>query len=241
VLLFLPLALGAAVGGISIMLATILGLLYLPDNTPMEKRGFIPTITNISSVMWNSQFRVFLGAIIFISFLSSTTPLLLFFFRFVMDLSSEQAASYNIACIIAFFIAGLLSLPVTPYFLRRFGKLTVLRTVLLILAALGLAKLGISYWSPIGIVVTYAIVGFVATCAGISVGIISADVVDYDELLCGKKRSSSYQAVLQPLGYFVGIASSSIPLAIMGATGFEEGVRRFQTVYTHVYGCHVTP
>jgi Na+/melibiose symporter-like transporter len=190
----------------------------------MEKRGFIPTITNISSVMWNGQFRVYLTANIFLSFLSSVTPLLLFFFRFAMDLSSDAAGSYNIACIIAFFIAGLVSLPITPYFLRRFGKLTVLRTVLLILAALGLAMLGISYWNPIGIVVGYGVVGFVITCASIAAGIISADVVDYDELLCGKKRSSSYQAVMQPVGYFVGIASSSIPLAIMGATGFEVGV-----------------
>ena len=45
--------------------------------------------------------------------------------------------------------------------------------------------------------------------------LIGAEVVDYDELLCGKKRASSCGAVTFPVSLFVQVAGTSIPLALM--------------------------
>jgi Na+/melibiose symporter-like transporter len=65
-------------------------------------------------------------------------------------------------------------------------------------------------------------VGLVSTAGNVALSILTADSIDYDELLCGKKRSSSYFAIQYPIQLFITIAGTSIPLALMSALGFEE-------------------
>ena len=51
---------------------------------------------------------------------------------------------------------------------------------------------------------------------------LMASSIDYDELMCNKKRASSYAGVVIPLRLFITIAGTSVPLALMSALGFKS-------------------
>ena len=70
-----------------------------------------------------------------------------------------------------------------------------------------------------------AVLGFVVALANVIFGILTAEIIDYDELLCGKKRPAAYRSITNPLSTFITIGGLSLPFAMMSATGFKEGVR----------------
>ena len=49
---------------------------------------------------------------------------------------------------------------------------------------------------------------------------IQADVIDYDELLTGKRREAQYGAFWAMLPKFVAIPSAAIPIAVLGSLGY---------------------
>lgn len=226
-LLAVPPAVAGVIGLVSILASSGLALLYLREGTAMEKRVFIPTVTNLSSVMWNTQFRLFIGMSVCAFFFNTLPTLLPFFLQFSMGLSEGQADVYYLVFIAVFVISGLVALLVIRKPLELLGTLKFGKMCLLAVSLLGYVALGLSYLSPIAIVVAFSCLGFFLTAANVVFSTISAECVDYDELLCGKKRASSYQAVLKPIATFIRVAGPSIPLALMSATGFKEAVGLF--------------
>jgi Na+/melibiose symporter-like transporter len=212
------------IGSIAIITFCSLSLVYLPDNVGMGKRSFVPTIANFSSVMWNSEFKIFLSALVFIWFISVLPTMLLYLFMYPMGSDSSEATGQYSFSLIAFIVAGFFAFPCIPLVVKRFGILAMARYLCVVVAVLAAAIFLGSYSSFIIIVLCMAVLGFVVAMANVIFGILTAEIIDYDELLCGKKRPAAYRSITNPLATFISIAGTSLPFAMMSATGFKEGV-----------------
>jgi len=218
----LPLKIAAVVLTGTMVLAIILAVLQLPDNTPLTKRAFIPTVANMSSVFWNSQFVIYLVASCFTAILNTIPPLMMFFIKFCMDIKGDAIARWYSTCVAVFVVMGVVVLPFMRQLVDRFGSLACVKFAIGVAAAMGLVMFVFSYVDMIFIVVAFGLVGSFSTVANVVLSIIYAETVDYDELLCGKKRGSSYSAVHTPIRLFIQIAGGSIPLMLMAALGFKN-------------------
>lgn len=218
----LPLKIAAVVLTGIMVVAIILAVLQLPDNTPLTKRAFVPTVANMTSVFWNSQFLIYLVASCFIAILNTVPQLLMFFIKFAMGIHGDQIAFWYSACVAVFVIMGVMVLPFMRKLVDKFGTLPLVKLAIGVAAAMGMVMLVFSYVHIIFIVIAFGLVGMFSTVANVVLSIIYAECIDYDELLCGKKRGSSYSGVHTPIRLFIQIAGGSIPLMLMSAVGFQD-------------------
>lgn len=222
ILTLCPLWLAGSIAAILALTAMFAALIYLPDSTPMHKRAFIPTLCNIKSVLWNSQFRVYLGASTFMFFINTIPALLVFFIKYCLHYDADEAKAYYTMTVAAFVILGVSVLPFMKYILKTFGTLNAMRWTYICAAIMGILLFIASYVNVYFFVVIFGSAGMFSTVANVVLNIMNAEAVDYDELLCGKKRASSYAGVVTPVRLFIAIAGTSIPLALMSALGFTS-------------------
>jgi Na+/melibiose symporter-like transporter len=216
----LPLKIAAVVLTGIMVVAIALAVLQLPDNTPLTKRAFVPTVANTASVFWNPQFVVYLVASSFIAILNTIPPLLMFFIKFCMHIKGDAITQWYSACVAVFVVMGVVVLPFMRKLVDRFGTIACVKLAIAVAMAMGVVMFVFSYVSMVFIVVAFGLVGMFSTVANVVLSIIYAEVIDYDELLCGKKRGSSYSGVHTPIRLFIQIAGGSIPLMLMSAVGF---------------------
>lgn len=181
-----PLQLAGVVGAVLLISCVALDLIYLPDNIPIAKRTTIPTLTNIQSVFWNKQFRTYIYASACVYTINTVPFLYLYFLVFACGLSHSLASTYYTVSVLAFVIMGMATLPFIGKFLS-FGKVFCMRTILLVVVAFAVGLFAASYGSAWMVVVLFGMVGGTSTVANVTLNIAGADVVDYDELLCGKE------------------------------------------------------
>lgn len=226
ILTLLPLLLSALLLPLILFICLILCLIYLPDNIPMNKRAFVPTISNINSTLYNNQFIIYLCTASCIAFLNTIPGLLVFFIKYCLDndLSNDNInnpKAYYTIMVAAFVITGVSILPFTQYIIKKFTLLYTIKISLLIATCIGIIMFILSYISIYGIIITFAFMGIFSTAATVVLSIIYAETVDYDELLTGKKRGSSYSGVLGPVRLLIQIAGGAIPLMLMSVAGFH--------------------
>ena len=178
----------------------------------------------MSSVWWNDQYKIQFITGLFISIVNSVIAVLLYLFMYPMGETSATAQTSFSFCVIAFIISGFFANVSATFFIKRYGALNLSRRLILIFAGVGILLFIFSYIDSILIAVIFLFCGFIFGLANVSFSILGAEVIDYDELLCGKKRAASYNAFGSPISTFIGIAGSSIPLALMSSLGFEEQV-----------------
>lgn len=189
----------------------------------------------MSSVWWNNQYKIQFTTGVFVSIVSSVIGVLLYLFMYPMGETSESATSYYSFCVIAFIVSGFFANLSATFFVKKFGALKLSRRLVLIFAVVGILLFIFTYISSILVVVIFLFCGFIFGLANVSFSILGAEVIDYDELLCGKKRAASYNAFGSPIMSFIGIAGSSIPLALMTSLGYEEQViNRLSTLCNQV-------
>jgi Na+/melibiose symporter-like transporter len=217
-----PLQLSAFIVPCILAVGISLCVFHLPDSTPLSKRAFVPTMTNVSSVFWNSQFMVYLVASSFVAFINTLPSLVMFFIRYCVGIGTTNLTKYYSACIGAFGVMGIAGLPLIKGIVEKHGTLSCVKSCLAVAAAMGLAVLGCSYVSIYLIIACFGIIGLFSTMANVVLAIIYAQSIDYDELLCGKKRASSYSGVHTPIRIFIQIAGASVPLVLMSAVGFQS-------------------
>lgn len=82
ILAVLPLIVSAFLVPGAMVTTLILSAFYLPDKTPINKRAFVPTIANLSSTLWNSQFMIYLVTMCFTIFINTVPQLMLFFIKY---------------------------------------------------------------------------------------------------------------------------------------------------------------
>jgi hypothetical protein len=158
----------------------------------------------------------------FIWFLNSIPSILIFFLRYAVHQDEDQAKSAYTYCLIAFIFIGMCSLLIIPKIIHNHGKLFASNVSLTGLFLSGILMFIVSYINVYLVIIVFGTVGFFATMSNTVYNILAADCVDYDELLTGMKRASSYTGVTNLPYMFISIAGSSIPLALMSALGFEE-------------------
>lgn len=218
----LPLVISAVIISVGVIGSLIANIMLIPEGTPMEKRCFVPMVTNISSVAWNSQYRIYLGTLSCVWFLNSVPPLLMFFLRFAVGQNEDGAELSYTFCLAAFILIGFLALPCIPKLIEFRGKIFTANIALYGVMICGVLMLGASYLSPYAVIGLFGIVGFFATLSNTVFSIIAADIVDYDELLTGMKRAASYTGVTNLPYMFISTGGSSIPLVLMSVLGFKE-------------------
>ncbi|CAM9614257.1 unnamed protein product, partial [Ectocarpus fasciculatus] len=216
-----PLILDGVFMSLGIIVSHVANVVMIPEGTPMEKRCFIPMVTNISSVMWNSQYRVYLATMSMVWFLNSVPPLLLFFLRYAVGQNEVGAQLSYTLCLAAFIFVGFLALPCIPKLIETKGKQFTANISLYGIMVCGVVMFGASYLSPYAVIALFGIVGFFSTLSNTIFSVIAADIVDYDELLTGMKRAASYTGTTNLPFMFISIGGSSIPLVLMSVLGFE--------------------
>lgn len=216
-----PLVFGGLFLAVVALVSNSLCLWCIDEKTPLSKRSFIPTVTNLKSVFWNRQFVVYISSMLFIYFINTVPTLYLFFLTYVMDQSEDAATLSYLLSVGGFVIMGFFAMPLAPRLIKQYGKIVVGDATLKSMVVLGTIMFIGSFVHPAVVIAVFSVVGFSAALAGTVFSIMMADIVDYDELLTGMKRGASYGGVSGPANTFISIAGSSIPLALMSAFNFE--------------------
>ena len=165
-------ALPLVIGGIFLAAATIISnvlcLLHVEEKTPLSKRSFVPTVTNLKSVFWNQQFNILIGALVFVYFINTVPALFLFFLKYAMGLSQDAAELTYLLCLATFVLMGFVAMPLCPRLIAKYGKITMGDAVLKSFAVLGILFFISSYIHAALIVVIFGFIGFVASTSGLS-------------------------------------------------------------------------
>lgn len=171
--IFLGLGLSAAplvLGGILLSFLCLtfnsLCLWFIDERTPMSKRCFIPTVTNLKSVLWNRQFVVYICGMCFIYFINTVPALYLFFLTYVLDESKENATVLYLLSVGGFVLTGFVAMPMAPRLIAKYGKSAVVDCNLKAMIGLGVLLFVATYVHPAMVVVVFSIVGFGAALGG---------------------------------------------------------------------------
>jgi glycoside/pentoside/hexuronide:cation symporter, GPH family len=179
----------------------------------------------LASGLRNRPFRILLISYT-ISAIGNNLPatLILYYVEYVLE--SSRADLF----LVLYFVTGILFLPLWVAGARRSGK------KIMWLSAMALntgAFFGVFFLGPgdeliYGILVVLSGIGFGATLAIPSA--IQADVIDYDELLSGRRREGLYigfWSIAKKLAAAVGVG---IGLLVLGATGYVPNAPQSESV-----------
>jgi GPH family glycoside/pentoside/hexuronide:cation symporter len=179
----------------------------------------------LALIRHNRPFMVLLAAFA-ISALGANLPaaLILYYVEYVL------MASYAEVFLLAYFVTGIVFLPLWIKVARRWGKKKawLMSMAVNTMAFLGVFLLGEGDARLYGILVVASGIGFGATLALPSA--LQADVIDYDELISGKRREGHYVglwSVAKKLSAAVGLG---IGLSALGAAGYMPNTQQSETV-----------
>jgi Na+/melibiose symporter-like transporter len=161
-----PLLFGGIFLAISALLSNGLCLWYIEEKTPLSKRSFIPTVTNLTSVYYNKQFVIFISAMVFIYFINTVPVLYLFFLTYVMDQGEDMATLLYLLSVGGFVIMGFFAMPMAPRLIVKYGKLAVADFCLKSMVVLGTLMFVASFIHPAMVVAVFSVVGFNAALSG---------------------------------------------------------------------------
>lgn len=224
----------------SVFMATFLMLSYwhlcyrVPENPDYYTRKANPLVPGLRHVMRNRPFIILLACYL-VSSISGAMPGILMPFYMQYNLGVDNWVEWMGVSFLLGYCGGVISLPGWLRLARRFGKKPIWIVTYL---TSGFMFLGI-FILPVfveGMTALYfAIVLFGIGALGAAAGAflgpsIQADVIDYDELYTGKRREAQYGALWSIVTKFVVIPSSSVPLAVLGAVGFQPNVEQTEVV-----------
>ena len=184
-----------------------------------------PTLKGWRSIRDNRPFMILLTAYT-IGAVGSNLPATLILYYVEYVLQSSRADLF----LILYFVTGIVFLPAWIKVAGRFGK----KTAWLISMAINTGVfLGVFFLGPgdekiYGILVVGSGLGFGATLALPSA--IQADVIDYDELLTGKRREGLYIGIWSIAKKMAAAVGVGVSLAFLGKAGYEPNVAQSPNV-----------
>jgi GPH family glycoside/pentoside/hexuronide:cation symporter len=193
-------------------------VLRLREHPEFATRKRAPFVPGIRRALRNRPFRILLFATI-LGTIPATMPTLLmpYFTKYVLQVEDQ----WRLVFAGIYVVSGFLSLPVWMGVARRIGKLPVW----IITATIGIASSFVLFTVGEGqttrMIVLEIIRGFAAGAIVILGPAMMADVIDYDELRTGRRREAQFGAFVSLVPKFVAILGATLPLALMGAAGYD--------------------
>jgi GPH family glycoside/pentoside/hexuronide:cation symporter len=198
-----------------------------------ERPGFVerksnPLVPGVRRSLRNRPFVVLFACYVVASIPGAIPGLLMpYFSRYVLNpppLPAGDAQSWLSIFLAAYFLSGLLCLPLWLALAKRIGKLKTWLATFVVGVTGGLALFLLGPGDNLACM-------FVIVWAGSSFGAglflppaIQADVIDYDELHSGKRREAQYLALWGLVPKFIVIPSASLPLALLAWLGYQPNV-----------------
>jgi GPH family glycoside/pentoside/hexuronide:cation symporter len=223
------------------VMATLLVLLYwwlcyrIHERPEFYSRKPNPLVPGVRRVLRNRPFRILLVCYLITGIIGAIPGIFMpFYLQYVLGL--ENWLELLGAMLLVYFGSGLLSVPLFWLPLaRRWGKRNawLLHYLLGMTASLSLFTIPSIWPGEAGILPVYIVLLWAGTAFGAGIFLapsMQADVIDYDELYTGRRREAQYGALWAIVTKFALIPSVSIPLAILGAVGFEPNVEQTETV-----------
>jgi GPH family glycoside/pentoside/hexuronide:cation symporter len=178
-------------------------------------------------------------AVLFLTYVVASIPgaipglLMPYFNRYVLNpppIEQATADGWLMVFLGAYFLSGLLCLPLWLALAKRIGKLNAWLTSFIMGITGGLALFLLGAGDNVACL-------FIIIWAGSSFGAglflppaIQADVIDYDELHTGKRREAQYLALWGLVPKFIVIPSASLPLALLAWLGYMPNVAQSESV-----------
>jgi len=206
-----------------------IGLLYAPilvgacawcvyrlrERVPTPDAGRLRLSESFSSMWRNRPFLILLAAFT-VSALGSNLPaaLILYYVQYVLQTSGAELF------LLLFFVTGIAFLPLWRRVAGRLGKK---HAWLISMGVNAVVSMGIFFLGP-GDVVAYGVlvvvsgVGFGAVLALPSA--LQADVIDYDELITGRRREGQYMGLWSVAKKLTAAVGVGVGLAAMGMAGY---------------------
>lgn len=199
------------------LFANVLFLLYIREPKVDALRGRTPLIPGVRRALRNRPFRIMFAShvITAIPFAIPAT-MLPFYTEHVLQADAVWVGYF----LLAYLLSGLIALPIWLIVAHAVGKRAVW------LAASSIAVVGGSalFFAGPGderlVLFIHMMVGLQSAVWLFVGGAMHADVVDYDELLTGKRREAQFAALWSIIPKFALIPGASIPLAVLGSVGY---------------------
>jgi GPH family glycoside/pentoside/hexuronide:cation symporter len=211
----------------------MIGLYWLLVIRVRERPDFVarksnPLVPGVRRSLRNRPFSVLFLCYVVASIPGAIPGLLMpYFNRYVLNpppIDAGAAQSWLSLFLAAYFLSGLVCLPLWLALAKRIGKLNAWLTSFVMGITGGLALFLLGEGDNIACLI-------VISWAGSSFGAglflppaIQADVIDYDELHTGKRREAQYLALWGLVPKFIVIPSASLPLALLAWLGYQPNL-----------------
>jgi GPH family glycoside/pentoside/hexuronide:cation symporter len=217
----------------------MVGLYWLLVLRVRERPDFVERKSNplVPGVRRSLRNRPF--AVLFLCYVVASIPgaipglLMPYYSRYVLNpppVDPQLARDWLSTFLGAYFLSGLLCLPLWLALAKRIGKLNAWLTSFIMGITGGLALFLLGPGDNVACL-------FIIIWAGSSFGAglflppaIQADVIDYDELHTGKRREAQYLALWGLVPKFIVIPSASLPLALLAYLGYQPNVPQSESV-----------
>jgi glycoside/pentoside/hexuronide:cation symporter, GPH family len=162
-----------------------------------------------------------------------------YFSRYVLNpppMPAAQAESWLGTFLVAYFLSGLVCLPLWLAFAKRVGKLNAWLTSFVMGVTGGIA---LFFLGPGDNWACVAVISWAGSSFGAGLFLppaIQADVIDYDELHTGKRREAQYLALWGLAPKFIVIPGAALPLALLGWLGYQPNVPQTPEVLLAIRG-----
>jgi len=203
-------------------------VLRIRERPDFVSRKSNPLVPGVRRALRNRPFFVLFACYVVASIPGAIPGLLMpYFNRYVLNpppVSADSAGVWLSIFLAAYFLSGLLCLPLWLMLAKRIGKLNAWLTSFSmgVTGGFSLFLLG-----PGDNYLCLALIAWSGSSFGAGLFLppaIQADVIDYDELHTGKRREAQYLALWGLVPKFIVIPSASLPLALLAWLGYQPNV-----------------
>ncbi|MES1945023.1 major facilitator transporter [Salinisphaera sp. PC39] len=200
--------------------ANALFLWRIRERREFAGRGRVPLVPGVRRALRNRPFRVMFAShvITAIPFAMPAT-LMPFYADYVLGVDQAWVGYF----LVAYLVSGLVALPVWLMVAEARGKLTVWLAAAFVAVTGGASLFFMGPGDERTVLFLHVYVGLQSAVWLFVGGAMHADVVDYDELLTGKRREAQFSALWAIIPKFALIPGASLPLAILGGMGYVPG------------------
>ncbi|MFC1579510.1 MFS transporter [Thermodesulfobacteriota bacterium] len=195
------------------------------ERSAQERPQQISLLEGLRSVLQNRPFIILIVSYTIAAFGSNLpATLILYYVQYVLGSSSADLF------LVLYFVTGILFLPGWVRLAKTIGKKYAWIASMAVNtgAFAGVYFLGPGDTGIYGILVFLSGIGFGATLAIPSA--MQADVIDYDELLTGKRREGQYIGLWSVAKKMAAALGVGISLSLLGVSGYSPNVEQSETV-----------